>query len=134
MITIHIEISKKRHMANHKIHKTPHFYSTPPLFFPTHPFILKNFEPPIKAVFSNLQPPFRNGGGGVRLCKAILYECWRSFKLEFLSISFAYSMSDVAGASRWLSNVFICRETKVLCFFCWQGTERLLEDSVKTRY
>ena len=38
MITIHIEISKKRHMANHKIHKTPPFLFHPPPYFslPTH--------------------------------------------------------------------------------------------------
>ena len=38
MITIHIEISKKRYMANHKIHKTPPIFIPPPPYFslPTH--------------------------------------------------------------------------------------------------
>ena len=52
MITRHIAVSKKRHMANPKI-------PPPPSIFPYQPIYTKKFRPPppIKAVFSNLQPP-----------------------------------------------------------------------------
>ena len=56
--------------------------------------------------------------------KAILYECWRSCKLEHLSSSLAYSMSAdlfllhyfIRSILYWLCNAFICGETKVLRF------------------
>ena len=56
--------------------------------------------------------------------KAILYECWRSCKLEHLSSSLAYSMSAdlfllhcfIRSILYWLWNAFICGETKVLRF------------------
>ena len=57
---MHIAISKKRHMANPKIHTHSYFYYNPSIF-PYPPIYTKKFRTsPIKAVFS---PIYEWGGG-----------------------------------------------------------------------
>ena len=64
VITIHIAISKKRHMANPKIHKTPPFlFQSSPPFFPYPPIYTKKFRTlPLKQFFPTSNPPILKWG------------------------------------------------------------------------